>query len=66
METFLSLFAEDGSFAMGNFPTAVGREQIREATAGFFSSVSRMKHTADAIHSLGERKSYLAAVVTHS
>ncbi len=57
VETFLSLFAEDGTFALANFPTAVGPEQIRQATAGFFSSVSGMKHTADAIHSLGERKS---------
>jgi hypothetical protein len=41
---FAQRFAEDGTFRFGNAPAAVGRRQIEEGVAGFFSSISGLKH----------------------
>ena len=41
---FAERFAEDGTFRFGNAPAAVGRRQIEESVAGFFSTIGGLKH----------------------
>ena len=41
---FAERFAEDGTFRFGNGPAAVGRRQIEESVAGFFSTIGGLKH----------------------
>jgi len=41
---FAERFAEDGTFRFGNAPAVVGRRQIEESVAGFFSTIGGLKH----------------------
>jgi hypothetical protein len=41
---FAARFTEDGTFRFGNAPAAVGRRQIAESVAGFFSTIGGLKH----------------------
>ena len=41
---FAERFTEDGTFRFGNAPAVVGREQIEEGVAGFFSTIGGLKH----------------------
>ena len=41
---FAERFTEDGTFRFGNAPPVVGRRQIEESVAGFFSMISGLKH----------------------
>jgi len=41
---FAQRFAEDGTFRFGNAPLVVGRRQIEESVAGFFSMISGLQH----------------------
>ena len=41
---FAERFTEDGTFRFGNNPPAVGRRQIAESVAGFFSMIGGLKH----------------------
>ena len=43
-EGFAEYLTEDGSFRFGNAPPAVGRENIRDAVAGFFDSIEGLRH----------------------
>jgi hypothetical protein len=41
---FAERFTEDGTFRFGNAPPVAGRRQIEESVAGFFSTISGLKH----------------------
>ena len=41
---FAERFAQDGTFRFGNAPAVVGRKQIEESVAGFFSTIAGLKH----------------------
>ena len=41
---FAARFTEDGTFRFGNAPPVAGRRQIEEGVAGFFSTISGLKH----------------------
>ena len=41
---FAERFTEDGTFRFGNAPAVVGRQQIEQSVAGFFSMISGLKH----------------------
>jgi SnoaL-like domain len=41
---FAERFTEDGAFRFGNAPPVVGRQQIEASVAGFFSTISGLKH----------------------
>ena len=41
---FAERFTEDGTFRFGNAPAVVGRQRIEESVAGFFSTISGLKH----------------------
>src|SRR5262245_26300155 len=41
---FAESFTEDGTFRFGNAPAVVGRRQIEESVAGFFSTISGLTH----------------------
>ena len=41
---FAERFTEDGTFRFGNAPAVVGRRQIEESVAGFFSTIGGLKH----------------------
>jgi hypothetical protein len=41
---FAERFADDGTFRFGNAPAVVGRRQIAENVAGFFSAIGGLKH----------------------
>jgi hypothetical protein len=41
---FAARFTEDGTFRFGNAPAVVGRQQIAESVAGFFSAIGGLKH----------------------
>ena len=41
---FAKRFTEDGAFRFGNAPPVVGRQQIEESVAGFFSTIGGLKH----------------------
>jgi hypothetical protein len=51
---FALLFAEDGEFSLGNFPTSTGHEAIAQGGQGIFSIVAGLKHTDRAVYSIGE------------
>jgi uncharacterized protein (TIGR02246 family) len=42
--TFASAFTEDGSFRFGNSAPVVGRQQVEESVAGFFSMLGGLSH----------------------
>jgi hypothetical protein len=41
---FAERFTDDGAFRFGSAPAVVGRKQIEESVAGFFSTISGLKH----------------------
>ena len=41
---FVAFLTEDGSFRFGNAPAVEGRENVREAVAGFFDSIGGLSH----------------------
>jgi hypothetical protein len=41
---FSERFTEDGTFRFGNAPLVVGRQRIEASVAGFFSTISGLKH----------------------
>jgi limonene-1,2-epoxide hydrolase len=43
-EAFLGFIAPDGEFRFGSAPPVRGREGIREAVGGFFSSIAAISH----------------------
>jgi limonene-1,2-epoxide hydrolase len=43
-DAFLAYLAEDGVFQYGAAPVARGREQVRAAVDGFFSSIDGLSH----------------------
>ena len=43
-ERFAGLFAEDGLFRFGNWPTVKGRAEISAFVAEFFTSITALKH----------------------
>ena len=42
--TIAKAFAEDGTFRFGNSEPAVGREQVEQSVAGFFSMIGGLSH----------------------
>ena len=42
---FASFITEDGVFAFGNNPPAVGREAITAAVGGFYQAIAGLSHT---------------------
>ena len=43
-EGFAAAFAPDGSFRFGNAEPVAGREGVRDAVAGFFSTIGGLRH----------------------
>lgn len=43
-EGFAATFAADGSFRFGNADPVAGREAVRDAVAGFFSTIGSLRH----------------------
>jgi len=54
-ERFASFIATDGSFVFGNAPAVSGRQAIRDAVAGFFSSVRGLSHQVLGVSEEGAR-----------
>lgn len=44
-DKFVEFIAPDGTFRFGSAPSVTGREAIRDAVAGFFSSIAGLRHT---------------------
>jgi ketosteroid isomerase-like protein len=44
-DRFVDFIAADGVFRFGSAPAVQGREAIREAVVGFFSSITGLRHT---------------------
>jgi len=44
-ESFLKFLAEDATFRFGSMPPVQGREAIRAAVDGFYSSIAGLEHT---------------------
>lgn len=44
-ERFVQFLTADAMFRFGSAPPAIGREEIREAVAGFFASIAGLRHT---------------------
>lgn len=44
-DRFVEFMTADGVFRFGSAPEATGRQAIREAVAGFFSSIAGLRHT---------------------
>lgn len=44
-DRFVQFIAPDGVFRFGSAPAVTGRVAIREAVAGFFSSIAGLRHT---------------------
>ena len=54
-ERFATFIAEDGAFVFGNAPAVNGKSAIREAVAGFFSSVRGLSHQVQRVDEEGGR-----------
>jgi quercetin dioxygenase-like cupin family protein len=67
-KAFTAAFAEGGSFRFGNAAPAIGRQQIEEHVAGFFSMIGGLRHDIQGVWSGawegGEVKS-VEAMVTY-
>jgi ketosteroid isomerase-like protein len=48
-ERFASFIAADGTFVFGNAPAVIGRQAIRDAVAGFFSSIRGLAHEVQSV-----------------
>ncbi len=46
-DAFVAFLTPNGSFRFGSAPAARGRDAIRDAVAGFFSSIAGCRHTLD-------------------
>ncbi len=44
-ETFVSFLTDDAVFRFGNAAPACGRAAVRQAVAGFFTSIASLRHT---------------------
>ncbi len=44
VSTLTKAFAEDGTFRFGNSETAVGRQQVEQSLAAFFSMIEGLSH----------------------
>lgn len=44
VDTFASFLTEDAQFKFGNAPPATGKEAIKKAVGGFFSTLHGLKH----------------------
>lgn len=51
---FSEFLTESAEFRFGSSPTVAGREQIREAVAGFFTTIAALVHEVDLIVGEGE------------
>ena len=45
LEPWLARHTDDAVVTFGNNPSAVGKEQIRQAIGGFFSTIGGLKHS---------------------
>ena len=46
-DAFVAFLTPDGSFRFGSAPAVQGRDAIRDAVAGFFSSIAGCRHALD-------------------
>ena len=44
VDTFLTFLTPDAKFTLGNFPTAHGHAEIREAFSGFAATLTSLRH----------------------
>ncbi|MGH8764948.1 MAG: nuclear transport factor 2 family protein [Burkholderiales bacterium] len=63
-DRFASFIAEDGAFVFGNAPAVQGRQEIREAVAGFFASIRGLSHQVLGVAEEGAEV-WLRGVVTY-
>jgi hypothetical protein len=61
---FAERFAEDGTFRFGNAPAVVGRQQIAESVAGFFSTIGGLQHQIVGVWSGGWEGGAVTSVET--
>ena len=52
-ERFASFIAPDGTFLFANAPAVTGRAAIRDAVAGFFSSIRSLAHEVQSVSEEG-------------
>ena len=57
MDAFLDHFTDDGVVTFANNPPAHGKEQIREAIGGLWSSIGGLRHTIRERYDRGDRTS---------
>ncbi len=43
-DKFVTFLTDDAEFRFGNAPSAIGKEQIHQGVAGFFSSIKGLSH----------------------
>ena len=65
-KAFASLFHEDATFTVGNFPTSVGREQIQTSTQQTFSAIKGVKHQTIRLFSVDEKTFVWEGTVTYT
>lgn len=53
-EKFCGFLTENARFKFGNADAVMGREKIKEAVAGFFSTIDGMQHTVSDIVESGQ------------
>jgi uncharacterized protein (TIGR02246 family) len=63
-KAFAERFTEDGTFRFGNAPAVAGRRQIEESVAGFFSTISGLKHAIVGVWSGGWEGGAVTSVET--
>jgi len=61
---FAERFTTDGSFRFGNAPPVVGRREIAESVAGFFSTIGGLKHVIVGVWSGAWEDGTVASVET--
>ena len=66
---FADVFAEDATFRFGNSDPAVGRQEIKQAVAGFFSMLDGLTHQITGVwkgHWEGGRVTSVETAVTYT
>ncbi len=53
-ESFVSFLTEDGTFRFGSAPPVTGRESVKAAVGGFFSSIAALRPTLQRVITEGD------------
>lgn len=60
------LFTDDATFVIGNFPVAIGREQIALGAQGIYDVTRQLKHSTTAIYTVSENSFITEGSVTYT